>query len=246
MEFNIDVCTQPDGMLIIRDFSRDYEQYLDEQAPLVSTDTRFKFTHTVTLNCFTKVTTKAVTLLDVLLSEHEVDKLDSTYFKIDKDGYYVVDHIIIPTVQWYNEVSAEQLALYDVVYLTDGDKLFKVVDGAFEECTIKELMERNIYATTIMRTKIDVFFTGHLQECYINYCKRIFDSYSSSRCLPSTKNMDTFSRDFVWMTLNIIDYLISFKQYLEAQTLLEMFVSCNGLCNDRKLEGFKHKPCGCS
>jgi hypothetical protein len=27
----------------------------------------------------------------------------------------------------------------------------------------------------------------------------------------------------IWMTLNIIDYLVGFKQYLEAQRILEMF-----------------------
>jgi hypothetical protein len=47
------------------------------------------------------------------------------------------------------------------------------------------------------------------------------------------------------MTLNIIDYLVGFKQYLEAQRILEMFQKCGGYCKDFSIT----KPninCGCS
>jgi hypothetical protein len=74
-------------------------------------------------------------------------------------------------------------------------------------------MERNIEGTTIKKCKVEIFFTGNLQQCYINYCKRIFEN-SLNKC--DFESEDTYARDFIWMTLNILDYLIGFKQFLEA------------------------------
>jgi hypothetical protein len=71
-------------------------------------------------------------------------------------------------------------------------------------------MERNVEGTTIKKCKVEVFFTGHLQECYINYSKKIFNDLLS-KCGPTNYNSDLYARDFIWMTLNIIDYLIGFK-----------------------------------
>lgn len=244
MEFNIDVCTQPDGLIIIRDFSKEYGQYLSDDVDIMVSHDAIKYKHTATLNCITRMTSNTITLVDVLLEEHKEDKLDSAYFRIDKDGYYVIDHIVLPTTEWLEEAPEECFKEYETIYVTDKEKLYKVVEGELIECTIKEVMERNIDGTTLMKCKLDVFFTGHLQECYINYCKNVFDSLS--KCAPVNRDYDTYARDFIWMTLNIIDYLIGFKQYLEAQRLLEMFQTCNGFCNDRKLHGFKSKSCGCS
>jgi len=47
------------------------------------------------------------------------------------------------------------------------------------------------------------------------------------------------------MTLNIIDYLVGFKQFLEAQRILESFQHCGGYCKDFSIT----KPdinCGCA
>jgi hypothetical protein len=73
-------------------------------------------------------------------------------------------------------------------------------------------MERNIEGTTIKKCKIEIFFTGNLQQCYINHCKKIFTD-SLGKC---ESYGDTYARDFIWMTLNIIDYLIGFKRFMEA------------------------------
>ena len=244
MEFNIDVCTHPDGTLIIRDFSKEYGQYLDDDVDFKISHHAIKYKHTATLNCVTKITSNTMALKDVLLEEHVEDKLDAAYFKIEKDGYYIIDHIVLPTFDWLKEVPEECFEEYDMIYVTDKEKIYKIIENELVECSIKEVMERNIEGTTLMKCRIDVFFTGHLQECYINYCKKVFDSLNV--CSPTNRDYDTYARDFLWMTLNIIDYLVSFKQYLEAERLLEMFNTCNGFCNDKKLHGFKSKSCGCS
>ena len=71
-----------------------------------------------------------------------------------------------------------------------------------------------------MHCKIDVFFNGNLQQCFINYCKKLYDSLLNT-CKPSNYDSDIYARDFIWMTLNIIDYLVGFKQFLEAERIIE-------------------------
>lgn len=244
MEFNIDVYTQPDGLVVIRDLSREHGMYLSDDVDFIVSHEAIKYKHTATLNCITQITNGAISLVDVLLEEHVDNKLDEAHFHIIKDGYYIVDHIIIPTIEWLEQVPEECFSEYDTIYVTDKQKIYKIVENELEEVTIKEIMERNVEGTTLMKCKVDVFFTGHLQECYINFCKKVFDSVNE--CAPKERDYNTYARDFLWMTLNVIDYLIGFKQYYEAQRLIELFHSCNSFCNDRQLHGFKSKSCGCS
>ncbi|MGM9531859.1 hypothetical protein [Intestinibacter sp.] len=102
------------------------------------------------------------TLIDVLLNKHTED-LDSCTFNVKDDGYYVVDHIILPNMDWYENASEEYKEYYETIYITDGEKIFKEVEGELEETSVKEILERNIEGTTIKKCKVDVFFTGNLQ-----------------------------------------------------------------------------------
>ena len=73
---------------------------------------------------------------------------------------------------------------------------------------------------------------------------KIFDKLLNT-CDHNKYNDYIFARDIIWMTLNIIDYLVGFKQYLEAQRILEVFQKCGGFCSDFS----KTKPqadCGCA
>jgi hypothetical protein len=66
-------------------------------------------------------------------------------------------------MKWYENSSDEYKEYYETIYVTDGKKLYKEVEGELEECTVKEILERNIEGTTIKKCKVDVFFTGNLQ-----------------------------------------------------------------------------------
>lgn len=244
MEFSIDIHTNLNGEIIIEDFSREYNQYIDEDLEVVTSYDSYKYSECATLNCITKVSMNSITLIDVLLNEHN-EELDSCSFHVMQDGYYIIDHIIIPNLKWLENSSDEYKEYYETIYVTDSEKIYKVVNGQLEECTIKELMERNIEGTTIKKCKVEVFFTGHLQECYINYCKKLYE-FLLNKCYSNNIQDLTYARDFIWMTLNIIDYLVGFKQFMEAERLLAMFEQCGGFCNDKKLHG--RKPgcnCGC-
>ncbi len=250
MEFSIDIHTHLNGEITIEDFSKEYGQYLDENLEVVTSYDFYKYSESATLNTIIKVSIGDATLIDVLLNQHNNEELDSCTFKVNDDGYYVVDHIILPNMKWYENAIDEYKEYYETIYVTDGEKLYKEVDSeegkVLEECTVKEILERNIEGTTIKKCKVEVFFTGNLQQCYINYCKKLFDGLLN-KCLTHEQDADIFARDFIWMTLNIIDYLIGFKQYMEAERLLAMFRTCGGFCNKLQHSNvYNHIGCGCS
>jgi hypothetical protein len=100
-------------------------------------------------------------------------------FKVKKDGYYNVNHIILPTLKWFTETYQKQSEDYrkgfqNIYIIGHDNKLYKYVQDKFVECTIKEIIERNHEGTTIKKCIIDVFYTGFLQLCYINYCRKLF------------------------------------------------------------------------
>ena len=242
MEFSIDIHTELNGEILIEDFSKEYGQYLAEDLPVYNSYDFYKYSESATLNAIMKVNINSIILKDVLLNNHTED-LDYCAFRAIEDGYYVIEHMVLPNKLWYDNASKEYKEYYDTVYIIDNEKVYKEVKGNLEECTVKEIMERNIEGTTIKKCRVEVFFTGNLQQCYVNYCKNLFNQLLNT-C--NKENTDLFSRDFIWMTLNVIDYLIGFKQYMEAQRIIEVFQSCGSPCSQKGPYVPKITHCGCS
>lgn len=239
MEFEVDIHATDNGDIIVNDLSKEYGQYLGENVTEKVYD-KYKYSECNTLNAILKVTTNTITVIDVLLDDHSTD-IDSSSFKVVDDGYYVVEHIIIPTMNWvmkYDDISDN----FDTVYTTDGEKVYKYINNEFQECTVKEIIEVNPYNTTLKKCKLDIIYVGNLQQCYFNYCNEIFNKALTKCSVPSDDII--YARDFIWMTINIIDYLVCKKQYLEAGRIIENFESCNGLCKSNKKTKFNN--CGCS
>ena len=265
MEFDIDIHTGLNGKITIEDYSKDYSQYFPEDQSNQEYG-RYKYSECKTLNVIMKVDSGKITLVDVLLHNHDqkeedpmnpgsylygVEKAD---FIVKRDGYYNVNHIILPTKLWYDNTYLRQSDDYrsgfeSIYIIGDDNKLYKFVEGEFVECTIKEIVERNHEGTTIEKCIIDVFYTGFLQMCYINYCRKLFQKLTKGcnfACAPEDTKELTYARDFLWMVLNVIDYQISFKQYMEAQRVLEMTNYCGGFCQNQELNAGPNTGCGCS
>lgn len=265
MEFDIDIHTGLNGKITIEDYSREYSQYFPEDQ-IVQEYGRYKYSESKTLNVIMKINSGRVTLVDVLLHDHDqliedptmpgtyLYDLEKTDFTVLKDGYYNVNHIVLPTQKWFTETYLKQddeyRASFDTVYIiSDDDKLYKQTSDGFVECTVKEILERNHEGTTIEKCVIDVFYTGFLQMCYINYCRKLFTKLTKScnyACAPEDVKDLTYARDFLWMVLNTIDYQISFKQFMEAQRVLEMTNYCGGFCQNQELNAGPRTGCGCS
>lgn len=265
MEFSIDIHTGLNGNITIEDYSNEYDQYFPENQ-IIQEYGRYKYSECKTLNVIMKINSGKVTLVDVLLHDHDqlvedpmnpgefIYDLEKTCFTLQRDGYYNVNHIILPTIDWYNNTYLQQDAEYqkafEGIYIIGVDnKLYKLTKDGFVECTVKEIIERNHEGTTIQKCIIDVFYTGFLQMCYINYCRKLFQKLTKGcnyACAPEDTKELTYIRDFLWMTLNVIDYQISFKQYMEAQRVLEMTNYCGGFCQNQELNAGPNTGCGCS
>lgn len=265
MEFDIDIHTGLNGKVTIEDYSQEYDQYFPENQ-MVQEYGRYKYSECKTLNVIVKINSGKVTLVDVLLHNHDqlvedpmnpgqyLYDLEKTDFTLKRDGYYNVNHIILPTMDWYLNTYLKQddeyRKAFEAVYIIDTDnKLYKLTDLGFVECTIKEIIERNHEGTTIYKCLIDLFYTGFLQLCYINYCRKLFDKLTkgcNKQCIPEDVKEITYIRDFLWMVLNVIDYQISFKQYMEAQRVLEMTNYCGGFCQNQELNAGPSTGCGCA
>lgn len=264
MEFDIDIHTGLNGKITIKDYSREYSQYFPEDQ-MIQEKGRYKYSESKTLNVVVKVNTGKIVLTDVLLHNHDqlvedpttpgnylydVEEVD---FTVKRDGYYTVNHIVLPTTQWYTNTYLQQTEDYrnsfQTIYLVDTDnKLYKLESGNLSECTVKEIIQRNPEGTTIEKCVVDVFYTGFLQMCYINYCRKLFAKLTKScnyTCAPEDVKDLTYARDFLWMVLNTIDYQISFKQFMEAQRVLEMTNYCGGFCQNQELNAGPSTGCGC-
>lgn len=265
MEFDIDIHTGLNGKITIEDYSLEYAQYFPEDQ-VIQEYGRYKYSECKTLNIVMKVNSGKITLVDVLLHDHDQKEedptnpgtylygLESSEFTVKKDGYYNVNHVVLPTMTWYTNTYLTQGEDYqkgfETVYVIDVDnKLYKLTNDGFVECTVKEIVERNHEGTTIEKCIIDVFYTGFLQMCYINYCRKLFAKLTKGcnyACAPEDVKDLTYARDFLWMVLNTIDYQISFKQYMEAQRVLEMTNYCGGFCQNQELNAGPSTGCGCS
>jgi hypothetical protein len=265
MEFDISIQTNINGNITIEDYSREYDQYFPEDQ-VIQEAGRYKYSESKTLNVIMKVNSGKIILEDVLLHNHDqlvedptdsnnqIYDLEKTEFTVKKDGYYNINHVVLPTKEWflntYSKQSEDYKSAFETIYIIDSDnKLYKYVDDEFVECTIKEIIERNHEGTTIEKCIIEVFYTGFLQMCYINYCRKLFSKLTKNcdyKCLPQDVKDLTYIRDFLWMVLNTIDYQISFKQYMEAQRVLEMTNYCGGFCQNQELNAGPNTGCGCS
>ena len=265
MEFDIDIHTGLNGNIIIEDYSREYDQYFPEDQD-IQTKGRYKYSECKTLNVIVKIESGKVTIVDVLVHDHDqlvedpinprnhIYDLEKTKFTIKQDGYYNIHHIILPTREWFinarENQNKEYLNSFESIYIIDSDNnLCKFIDNTFSECTIEEIIERNHEGTTIEKCIIDVFYTGFLQMCYINYCRKLFKKLTKNcnhACAPENIKDLTYARDFLWMVLNTIDYQISFKQYMEAQRMLEITNYCGGFCQNQELNDGPNIGCRCS
>lgn len=265
MEFSIDIHTGLNGKVTIEDYSNEYDQYFPEDQ-MIQEYGRYKYSECKTLNVIMKVNSNRIALKDVVIHEHNqlvedpmnpgvfLYDLEVTDFTLSQDGYYNVNHIVLPTVDWYNNTyllqDEEYRKAFVGIYIIDEDnKLYKLTESGFIECTIREIVERNHEGTTIQKCIIDVFYTGFLQMCYINYCRKLFQKLTKGCnyvCAPEDVKELTYVRDFLWMVLNVIDYQISFKQYVEAQRILELTNHCGSFCQNQELNAGPNLGCGCS
>lgn len=140
---------------------------------------------------------------------------DNIIFTIGEDGHYTLGTVKVSTS------PAERL------YYKNG----KFYNGIYE-VTLQEVINKAEYE--------DYFQICQLKKCFISACQDIFDKRASTNCNNTgVDQASIYKRDLIWSTINVIEYMIEFGQYDEAERLLVRINDCNGLCNNTKTN------CGC-
>ena len=213
-------------------------QYCDGQ--LIITDTSdysnipFTYEDAVTVNVLVLEKKDNPSLTAITFNTHDVSKLDEVHLQLGEDGLYNLIHIVVPTYDWYiRNKKLGTLSKYKQIFISDGKNLLKITDNGLEQFDPIELVAHyDIYKTTIYGCQDFFFSTCFLWKCYINLCQMILnynnpyeDSKTDSKMLLDLVNCGKLSdqledyvyrRDFVWATINVINYLVEDKKLVRV------------------------------
>lgn len=252
MNLTFNICDIGNRQIRIQDFTQEGDEYVPENLEDTNYSIlryfNYKYSETCTINVLQHNTSSKQSLYSVIYTDHS-SYLDEAIIPINKDGYYTVYHMVLPTVDWLKDKLKNpefDLSIYSSIYVTDGQKVYKAVDTVLQECDITEITQVNIYNTTISRCEKELFHFYDLYSCYINMCNDIFNK-SILRCPDKNQDLKDirYNRDFIWSAINVIKFYIENNEYESAQLLLEKLDSCNGICKQQTKNGQMYK-CGCS
>lgn len=233
----------------------DNDEYLDN---LIVSTRSYTYTQSITINVLLSYNAQQEeTIKDVQVVKHVVDCIDESDMIMEQDGIHEIIHIILPTQEWLNYVllhSPESLAAYYGIYYYDTTKssYMKYTDGVYEQVSLEEILEINAVApediteltTTIIKSSKSTFCLCKLRECFYKICKSILESYPV-KCPSSDDSTLEYYRDILWMTINVIKYLLEKEQFYEAQRILEEITYCGSICDNLSTTK-KSSNCGCS
>ncbi len=216
-------------MLQITDVTQEYNEYLPEDNNYYIEPGRYKYSDTATINVIRYKTFKAEEpqILKTIITNHKIDNdivyLDEAYYNLQKDGHYIIDHIVLPTTEFVYSHNVNN------VYATDGAHIYKYVNNVPEECDIQEILESNPQSIIHQGVSIasqETFSICHIHNLYLEECKKQLESAMINRC-SSANYKSNFNTDLIWMAINAIRYNIELGHLCQAQSILEDLIGCN-------------------
>lgn len=247
MNLTFDLSIVQDRMLQIKDTTQEYGEYLDEDNPNYITSGRFRYSDTATVNVikYKYYSSEQPVILDVIITNHkqgdQIMYLDEALYKLEQDGHYIIDHLVLPTKQWFDS-NEEEHDDYTNLYYTDGIDFYKYVNSDSTICSIEEILSlENLDITTISKATQETFSICFIHSCYLQECKKQLEQTIHSKCQAYNYKPD-FNLDLTWLVINAIKYNIEFGYLNQAQSILEDFTNCLNLC---KTEKFKSNGCSC-
>lgn len=220
-------------VLQITDKTQQQEEYLPEESNFYITPGRFKYTDTYTINVVKYVSTNSTDIVEIIITPHVDEEqhpmyFDEAYFKLDKDGHYIIDHLVIPNVQCVKEKTNP--LDYEVRYACDGEKFYKIIGNLATDCAIDEILESEAEKTTVSKSSQDTFSLCHTNTKYLELCKEYLCTLIKNPCMNKNE-AHNLNIDLIWMSLNAIKYYIEFGMLNQAQALLEEIYKCTGITN---------------
>ena len=215
---------------------------------------QFKYSDTISIDILRHNKLQETIHREVTFSDHSNKSLIE--IPVNVDGWFSIVHIILPSKKWFdrefNKKEGSLLNVYNVIYYSNGSKIYKYLPNISEypeEVPLGEILDLNLNSRdyTVYYTEKDYISICFLQKCYINLCQQIFNERGFSPCW-NKNTIDSelvYKRDLVWMAINVIKYLTSLNQLSEVERIIELILSCNGLCKSNT--NYKSSSgCGCS
>lgn len=151
------------------------------------------------------------------LLDNEEYKIQDKIFYYNNEVYLGLSNVLSP-----NDINSSTAKLISNWYL------------------LKDYIYTNIdyYYTT------EIFTFYKLNKCMINYQKQtLFKKIESCNKVCKTDNQKEL-RDFLFVSVYVLEYLVCIGNYAEAQRILEGLSSCGKLCNDTVFLNSTHN-CNC-
>ena len=171
--------------ILVEGLEKDNGEYLNEETDILISTRNYAYSHTVTLNTLTSISSDGTETFDTYsVNEHCTTCIDSSEFILSKDGLYGIAHIIIPTKVWLDHVIERDLLAfneYSVVYYYDNEKFYKYLNGVSTEVLLSEILSANGSApvdinqksTTLIRSDKNTFIMCYINECFNGVCKEV-------------------------------------------------------------------------
>ena len=251
MEARFNICKKGTCGIQVSGLERDSDQYLDQEQVSFR---NYTFEQSATVNIVIAISSDETEKLESYSLVPHTD-IDVDEITLEKDGLKKVQHIIIPTKDWFNYVYRMDETSFDsyingVYFLGEEDKFFKYKYGQITEVPIEEIIEINQEDTTLIKAELHTFELCHLEECFFKLCMYLLDNMPCTDPCFNEKMKgftgEILNRDIIWMALNAIKYCIEQQQFSRSQKILERVETCWGICRDLdNINSTQYKGCGC-
>lgn len=228
-QFKLDIRETFDGNLMIKE--------------LRNPDCTIPHEDSVSITILKRKTSTEEEIIKAFIHDHSVTDIINKFI-IVKDGRYVVTHAIVPTEQWLEKQT--NLTQYNRILIYTENGLSEYSNGRYTEVDPTELEDESLVSSNVQTVCKDIFVLFNLWQCYLNYCKKLFEGECSknSKCDDSCDDELTQNRNLIWLFLNAIQYLVKLGRIEEAQELLEEISGgCNVLCSNEMFS--KEYDCNC-
>ena len=159
------------------------------------------------------------------------DNIENEYnYKLKKDGLYVYYKIMMYKKAYIDD-SYENKFYYD----EESDKIYFGNNEVKDFSEVLDLFKTNNYGI-IDYFEFPIFSICHLRNCLSELQRKVIFS-GIKDCAASSSNCEknkTYKsqRDFLFITLQILEQLICLERYDEAEEILEAISTCGSICSE--------------
>lgn len=169
-------------------------------------------------------------------------------FELPEDNYYRYQKMIIPTEEHRGEsiCFAKEITVIQNGTEVQDFVIYKEENGEVEQLDFTEAFDivNNVNTGNSFWFDDDVFSIYNLIKCFILTEKQRIANWLRNNCKIDCdkSSLINTNADMLMAAVNVLTYLISKRQFLEAFRLLNGLSTCGNLCKD-----FKNniKGCGC-